>query len=169
MGNILDYTIGKGKVYIKTALDAERRAIGNCPEFEFTPEVEKLEHFDSQTGTRTRDRTVVLEKKGTIRIVFDEMNAENLRIALLSSTIEAGSSGDKLLDIFSASSINAEVWFEGLNDIGPRWNYYFPSIDFIPSQGISLISDEWMTVELNGDVQISNGSFGTAQLVRAGQ
>jgi hypothetical protein len=165
--DIRNYTIGKGLIYIKTSTDAQRRAIGNCPEFEFTPEIEKLEHFSAMSGVRERDRTVVLEKKGTLRIVIEEMTAENLRLALL-GTLEDGSSGDQIIDIFSESQISAEVWFEGQNDVGPKWNYYFGRVDFIPSSGISLISDEWMTVELNGDVQKVNGTFGTAEKVADG-
>ena len=165
--NILNYTIGKGAVYIKTSTDGTRRHIGNCPEFEFTPEIEKLEHFSSQAGVRERDRTVVLEKKGSLRIVFEEMTAENLRIALLGALTD-GSSGDQEIDIFSESSITAEVWFDGANDVGPKWNYYFPSVDFIPSSAIPLISEEWMQVEINGDVQKSNGSFGTASRIADG-
>jgi hypothetical protein len=119
------------------------------------------------SGVRERDRTVVLEKKGTLRIVIEEMTAENLRLALL-GTLEDGSSGDQIIDIFSESQISAEVWFEGQNDVGPKWNYYFGRVDFIPSSGISLISDEWMTVELNGDVQKVNGTFGTAEKIADG-
>lgn len=165
--NVLNYTIGKGAVYIKTSSDSERRHIGNCPEFEFTPEIEKLEHFSSQSGVRERDRTVVLEKKGTLRVVFEEMTAENLRLALLGA-LSSGSGGDQEIDIFSESAITAEVWFDGANDVGPTWNYYFPRVDFIPNSAIPLISEEWMQVEINGDVQKVNGTFGTASKIADG-
>lgn len=165
--NILNYTIGKGKVYIKLSGDSDRRPIGNCPEFEFTPEIEKLEHFSSMEGVRERDRTVVLEKKATLRVVFEEMTAENLKIALLGA-LSDGSGGDQIIDIFSESSVTAEVWFDGENDVGPKWNYYFPQVDFIPSSAIPLLSEEWMQVEINGDVQKVGGSFGTATKVADG-
>lgn len=165
--NIANLTIGKGRVYVKTSLDTARRAVGNCPEFEFTPELEKLEHFDSQSGIKERDRTVTISKKGTLRIVFEEMTAENLRLALL-GTLEDGSSGDQIIDIFSEGTISAEVWFDAENDIGPKWNYYFPRVDFTPSSGISLISDDWANIEISGDVQKVAGSFGTATKIADG-
>jgi hypothetical protein len=95
------------------------------------------------------------------------MTAENLKIALLGA-LTAGSGGDQEIDIFSESSITAEVWFDGSPDVGPTWNYYFPSVDFIPSGAVPLISEEWMQVEITGDVQKSNGSFGTATKIADG-
>lgn len=165
--NILNYTIGKGRVYIRVSGEADRRPIGNCPEFEFTPEIEKLEHFQAMSGVRERDRTVVLEKKGSLRIVFEEMTAENLRLALIGA-LSSGSGGDQEIDIFSESAIRCEVWFDGENDVGPKWNYYFPAVDIIPSGAIPLISEEWMQVELTGDVQKSNNTFGTASYIADG-
>lgn len=160
--NILNYTVGKGRVQIRVSGETNFRDIGNCPEFEFTPTIEKLEHFSSQTGVKSKDRTVVLSKAGTLRIVFEEMTAENLRLALLSSAPALQSGGDQELEIFAASSITAEVKFIGTNDVGPKWEYYFRQCDFIPSSGLQLISDEWLSVEITGDVAAVAGSFGTA-------
>jgi hypothetical protein len=166
--DIRNYAIGKGTAYIRiSGAGGDRIPLGNCPEFEFTPEIEKLEHFSSMEGVRERDKTVVLEKKGTLRIVFEEMTAENLQIALLGA-LSSGSSGDQEIDIFSESQISCEVWFDGNNDVGPKWNWYFGRVDFIPSSAIPLISEEWMQVEINGDVQKVNGSFGTATKISDG-
>ncbi len=165
--NVLNYTIGKGSVYIRVTGETDRRPVGNCPEFEFTPEVEKLEHFSAQSGVRERDRTVVLEKKGSLRIVFEEMTADNLRLALLGA-LTSGSGGDQEIDIFSESSIRCEVWFDANNDVGSKVNYYFPAVDIIPSGAVPCISEEWMQIEITGDVQKSNGSFGTASYIADG-
>lgn len=165
--NILNYTIGKGRIQIKRSGDAEFRDIGNVPEFEFTPEIDKLEHFSSMEGVRERDRTVVREKKGSLRIVFEEMTAENLSIALIGALTE-GSSGDQEIQIFSENAVTCEVKFIGQNEVGPVYEWYFPRVDFIPSGGVNLISDEWMNCEINGDVQKVNGSFGTATKIADG-
>ena len=37
----------------------------------------------------------------------------------------------------------------------------FHAVDFIPSSSISLISDEWGTLELSGECAAVSGSFGT--------
>lgn len=166
--NVLNYTVGKGRVQVRVSGETNFRDIGNCPEFEFTPEIEKLEHFSSQEGTREKDRTIILEKKGTLRIVMEELTAENMRLALLASAVTEQSGGDQELEIFGSDAITTEVKFIGTNDVGPKWEYYFRRVDFIPSSGISLISDEWLQVEITGDVATVNGSFGTATKIADG-
>ena len=49
----------------------------------------------------------------------------------------------------------------GTNDIGPKYEWLFHAVDFIPSSSISLISDEWGTLELSGECAAVSGSFGT--------
>ena len=166
--NILNYTVGKGRVQVRLTGETNFRDIGNCPEFEFTPTIEKLEHFSSQTGVKSKDRTIVLSKAGTLRVVMEELTAENMRIALLGNAISAESGGDQEIEIFGSSSITAEVKFIGTNDVGPKYEYYFRSVDFIPSSSINLISDEWLQVEISGDVAAVSGSFGTATLIADG-
>ncbi len=78
--NINNYYIGKGKVYWTPDGGAERE-LGNVPEFEFTPSLEKLDHYSSQAGVRSKDRSVVLEKSAQLRIVMEEWSVENLPAA----------------------------------------------------------------------------------------
>ncbi len=47
-----------------------------------TPTIEKLDHFSSLTGVKSKDRTEILSSAGTLDITFEEMTAENLRLAL---------------------------------------------------------------------------------------
>lgn len=166
--NIVNYTVGKGAVFIRISGETNFRHIGNCPVFTFTPTIEKLEHFSSLTGVKTKDRTEILSKSGTLKITFEEMTPENLRIALLSSAPTNGSGGDQNLDIFTQSSLRCEVKFVGNNSIGPRYEVYFAQVDFIPSGDIPWISEEWMQVELEGECGAVNGSFGTASKVADG-
>lgn len=159
--NINDYTIGKGVVSFKKDGDADYRDLGNVPEFEFTPEIENLEHFSSRQGVRTKDRTVVLSKSGSLRIVLEEWNVDNLALAFL-GTYEANTAGQDVIQIFSESEIKGSVKFEGTNDVGVKYTYVFNSVTFIPGSAIGLISDEWGTLELTGNVQSVEGSgFGT--------
>lgn len=158
--NVLNYYIGKGNVYFKRTGDADFRHVGNVPEFEFTPEIEKLEHFSSMVGTKSKDRTIIQEKSATVRIVMEEWTAENLAIAFLGS-VGADTAGDELIDIFSSSEINGALKFVGANDIGPRVEILLPSVTFIPGSSVNLISEEVAGLEINGDVNTVNGSFGT--------
>lgn len=166
--NIVNYTVGKGSVHIRVSGDTNFRHIGNCPVFSFTPTIEKLEHFSSMAGVKTKDRTEILSKSGTLNITFEEMTPENLRLALLSAAPVDGSGGDQILDIFTQSAIRCEVKFVGNNDIGPKYEVLFHQVDFIPSGEIPWISEEWMQVELEGECAAVNGSFGIATKIADG-
>lgn len=166
--NILNYTVGKGGVFVRLTGETNFRHIGNCPNFSFTPEIEELEHFSSMDGTKTVDRTIVLSKKGTLNVTFEEMTPENLRIALLGGDISTESGGDMEFSIFSNNAIRAEVKFVGSNDVGPREEWYFPAVDFIPSDEIPVISEEWRQIGISGKVSAVNGAFGTWRYVRDG-
>lgn len=159
--NVLNYTVGKGVVYFRKSGQADFRHLGNCPSFEFTPEIEKLDHFSSQSGVRSKDRTIVLEKKGTLRIVMEEITPENLALALLGAVTSGDSGGDENISIFSASEIAGEVKFVGTNDVGAKFTWDFLSVSFIPGSAINPISDEWMQLEITGEVAAVSGVFGT--------
>ena len=159
MASIANYTVGKGIVSLKAAGALTYADMGTCTEFEFTPEVEKLDHFSSRSGVREKDKSVVIQKSGTLRLVLDEWTVENLKLAVLGSS--ATVSGNDVIQIFDQSSVSGAIKFTGTNDIGPRYEWVFSSVDFIPSSSISLISDEWGTIELTGECAAVAGSFGT--------
>lgn len=162
--NVENYYIGKGIVYIKLTADADWVDIGNVPEFEFTPEVEKLDHFSSRAGVRSKDRSVVLEKAATIRMVMEEWTARNLSLALLGSVDDANPD-EVTIDIFSENSIQAQLKFVGTNEVGPKWTFEFPNVEFIPSAALNPISEEWGGIEVTGDVLFDDAtqSWGTAK------
>lgn len=158
--DIRNYTIGKGKTSFKPT-GGEYRELGNTPEFEFTPAIEKLEHFSSRSGIRNRDRTEVLSKSGSLRIVTDEWDPKNVAMAVLGS-IDTNTDGLDVIQIFSETAVSGSIKFEGTNDVGQKYTWEFLKVDFIPGSGINLISDEWGTLELSGDVSADEtGSFGT--------
>ena len=55
MASIENYTVGKGLVSFKKTGATSFADMGNCTEFEFTPEIEKLDHFSSRTGVGFKD------------------------------------------------------------------------------------------------------------------
>lgn len=162
--NVDNYYIGKGKVYIKLTDDADYIDIGNVPEFEFTPEIEKLDHFSSRAGVRSKDKSVVLEKAATLRMVMEEWTARNLALALLGA-VDASNPDEVTIEIFSLSAISAQVKFVGANDVGPKWTFEFPMVEFTPSAAINPISDEWGQIEITGDILYDdiNQTWGTAK------
>ena len=157
--DINNYYVGKGKVYW-TPSGGSEIDVGNVPEFEFTPEIDKLDHFSSREGTRTKDRSIVIEKSASVRIVMEEWTPENLANALLGDVL-ANTAGDEYIEIFSKSEVTGQLRFEGNNDVGPKIDIVLPSVSFIPGSTLGVISDEWGGIELTGDVLAVGGSFGT--------
>lgn len=166
--NVDEYAIAKGIVSMQPDMTGEWFDIGNVPEFEFTPTIEELAHFSSRTGVRTKDKTVILERGGDLRIVMEEWTAFNMSIVLLSDVEPVtGPPIGSSIDILSKASFSAAVRFQGMNDVGPKWNFQFNRVDFIPSSSLNLISEEWAGLEVTGhlaavDVGAGVMSFGTA-------
>lgn len=158
--NVDNYYVGKGKVYIKLEGEADYVDIGNVPEFEFTPTVDKLDHFSSREGTKTKDRSIVVQRSASLRMVMEEWTARNLALVLMGDVIESGNIVS--IDIFANNVAVAAVRFVGENDVGPKWTLEFPRVEFAPSSSINPISEEWGTLEATGEVVESNGTFGTA-------
>ncbi|WP_424363600.1 hypothetical protein [Methylocystis parvus] len=133
--------------------------VGNVPKFEFTPEVEKDEHFTSRAGIKVRDKTVILSKKGSLAITFEEGTMENMEIALLGTL--SGSSPNREIEIFDAAEITCQVKCEGTNDVGPRRSAFFGHVAFQPDSAVPFISDSWAQYDLKGEVNLDGlGSFG---------
>lgn len=156
-----NYYIGKGVVSFQKEGDTDYRDLGNVPEFEFTPELTKLEHFSSREGVKSKDLTIVTEKKGTLRIVLDEWDTANVALAFLGET-SINTEGQTVVDIFSLNAIRGKVKFTGQNEIGRKFEMIFNRVDFIPSSAINPISEEFGTLEITGDVAVDDdGKFGT--------
>lgn len=167
--NVDEYVVAKGIVTVQPNMTGDWFDVGNVPEFEFTPNLEELPHNSSRTGVRTRDKTVVLEKGGDLRIVFEEWTAFNMAIVMLSEVDDVvGPPTGSAIDILANSSYTAAVRLQMQNDVGPRWNIQFNRVDFIPSSSVNFISEEWAGLEVTGRlaaVDIGGGvmSFGTAK------
>jgi hypothetical protein len=157
--SINNYTVGKGIVSFRKDGAGAYADMGNCTEFEFTPELEKLDHFSSREGVRTKDKSIVIQKSGTVRLVLDEWTRDNIALAVLGTNAIVG--GQSITEIFDSNAIKGSLKFTGTNEVGPKYEWVFPAVEFVPSSSISLLSDEWGTIELTGDVLISGGSFGT--------
>ena len=164
--SIGNYYIGKGNVKIKLLGETEYVHVGNCPTFEFTAKVTQLDHFSSMTGVKIKDFTAVTEISGTLTMVFEELTARNMGLALLGLPTFATSPTPDAIDIFSDPVIYGAVQFVGANDIGPVWTVTFPLVSIKPNKALSLIGSSWGTVDLMGDVLFDHDSqtFGTAQV-----
>jgi hypothetical protein len=166
--NVQNYAIPKANVYF-TPVGGERRHIGNVPAANFSMEIERLEHFSAMAGIKIRDFTAVTSKSGTLTLTLEEMTLANLSLALLGSAPTADTDGDFGFDIGAADAITGRVEIIGSNDIGPKYTYDFPSVTFIPTDGVDFISDAddaVQSVQLEGEVNATGtpASFGRATL-----
>lgn len=153
------YFIGKGIVVFKPIGGTTFRALGNVPEFEFTPNTDTLDHFSSMAGVKTKDKTVVLSKGGELRIVMEELTANNLAMLVLGSVDETDPERP-IVNIFDVNAVSGEIRFYATNEIGPRWDGVFVGVDFLPSGSFQPISDEWGQLEVTGQIRAVSGAFG---------
>ena len=164
-----NYFIGKGIVSFKPTGAADYRDLGNVPELEWVPELEELEHFSSREGVRTRDKTVIVEKKATMRLILEEWTAENLALAFLGDVEVTGTAPDEVtkINLFSQNAINGALRYVGTNEVGPKYQFDALNVTIIPSgTGIGFITDEWGQMELNAEIGVdSNGQFATLELI----
>lgn len=95
--NTDNYFIGKGVVYWMGSGETAWRDLGNVPEFEVSLTLDKLDHFSSREGTRKKDRSIIREQGGTVRMVIEELTARNLELALMTTSsvaIDLDTTGD---------------------------------------------------------------------------
>ena len=93
-----NYTLGRGRVFFDrfppnvvvgalTRGDGERY-LGNTPEFSTTSESEDLEHFDSDSGIRTKDDSVQLTLDRSGAFACDNIDRENIALYFLGTASE---------------------------------------------------------------------------------
>lgn len=170
--NTGNYRIGKGAFWFKREGAADYVHMGNSPGSEFTPNIEKLEHFSSLQGTKEKDLTVVISRGGTLTITLDEWTPINLALAVL-GTVDELAVGGPTVQLFDQDAVAGSLKFISANDVGPKWDFYWHNVSFIPSAAINPISDEFGQIEVEGEVLVSQtapniGSFGYAQLTNLG-
>ncbi|TIN36848.1 MAG: hypothetical protein E5Y10_22230 [Mesorhizobium sp.] len=129
-----------------------QRDLGNIVECELTPSVDKLEHKKTRGGSKKTDFTQYNNQAVQIRIVLDEVTAENLAIELMSQVVE-NTDGTKTIRLMSVSTITGALEFIGDNNVGNKVHGVFPSVSFGPSGSFSPISgDDFGQLEITGDL-----------------
>jgi len=83
--NTDNYTIHRGKLFVRDKGATAWRALGNAPSFSLTPNVEKYEHFSSQAGIKLKDKEITQQVSAEVSITLDEFTGANLALPTLAS------------------------------------------------------------------------------------
>ena len=159
--NVNNYHIGKGIVSFKEAGSGTYTDLGNAPSFTYEPAVEKLEHFSSREGVKTKDFTAITQVGATITFTLDEITAENLAFFALAEQ-GVGTDGSVTLSGLTKTEFTGDIKVVGTNDIGQQVDFD-ATVSFVPSGEFRFITDEdnFSTIEIECEVQKdANGAFG---------
>lgn len=153
--------VGKGRVYTKLPGDTDFVDRGNILACTVTPKPTTLDHYSTRNGTKKKDLTVVTQQDVTVAFTMEEASADNMALMLMSA-VENSPPEHVTLNIFSQPQIIGAFRFIGKNDVGPQWTINLPTVSFIPSKALDMITDGWGSMEITGDVLADdNGNFGT--------
>lgn len=103
-----NYTLGKGIVYFNrkdavTGVYGGERDLGNAPSFGFTVALEKLEHFSSRGGLKSKDKSIISQVTPSCAFSLDEITNDNLSLLTLGDintvTQAAGSAIDEVVNV----------------------------------------------------------------------
>lgn len=138
-----NYTIGKGILYVATYTNGvvgTYEDVGNAPSIEVEPTIERLPHYSSRTGYRTKDKNPIIQTDYTLRFDLDEPGAANLTRFLMATR-----SG---VNILGLQATDAEFAFKFVTDnpAGPNATWHFHRVTIKPAGPMALISEEWATM-----------------------
>jgi hypothetical protein len=159
--NVQNYHIGKGIVSFKETGQSVFTDLGNAPSFTYSPTVEKLEHFSSREGVKTKDFTAITQVGATITFTLDEITGNNLAFFALAEQ-STGTGGNITLSGLSKTEFTGEIKVVGTNDVGQQVDF-LATVSFVPSGDFSFITDEdeFTVIEIEAEVQKDvNGFFG---------
>lgn len=156
-----NYFQGTGKL-LWTPTGGSQIDLGNIVECELTPSVDKLEHKKTRGGSKKTDFTQYNNQAVQIRIVLDEITAENLRLMFMSEVQNVGA-GQNQIKLMSESVITGALEFVGDNNVGNTVHGVFPSVSFGPTGSFSPISgDDFGQIEITGDLLATEHTDGSS-------
>lgn len=159
-----NYYVGKAIISFKKTGASTFTDLGNIPECEFSFNINKLDHFSSRAGVKSKDKSVIIDKSATVRLVMEEITAENMALAL-GGVVTTASDGSKSFGLMAENAIEGDLQIVGTNEIGNKVSWT-GKVSFAPSGSFNPISDEWGSVEATCEILAdAYGVFGTFTVV----
>lgn len=162
--------IGKGIVSFQKTGAGSYTDLGEVSQVELTLTTTKLDYFSSRLGIRTKVKSVVLERGGTIRLLMNEFSTYNAALVFL-GTVDSLAVGGPSINILDDDQIEGKLKFLGTNSIGPHWNVDLDKVQITPSRSINFINErDWGGMEVTGEIlqDTVTGKFGTLQMTNFG-
>ena len=114
------YSLGRGRVYFAELTSGRPSAggwrdLGNCPQFNISVAVETLKHQSSRSGLKVTDKEVVISQEISVSFQLDEINFQNLALALAGSSTAAALTNPAVAgvaDIQLTSSVVLGRWYD---------------------------------------------------------
>jgi hypothetical protein len=106
---------------------------------------ETLDHYSSRSGTRTKDKKVVLETGYNLNFDLDEFSVQNLTMYL------KGSVSGNVISANTQLDKEYSVKFVSDNPAGPNETWEFHRCKLTPGGSLNLISDEWSLMSITGE------------------
>jgi len=145
--SVQNYTIGKGVVYLgdwsgstPPTDPGDYNDVGNCSSAEVEPSVERLPHYSSRGGFRTKDRNPIIESNYTVNLVLDELAAVNVKRFLM------GTNTGRTVHMLTAPNQEYGLKIVEDNPIGPNKTWKFWRGTLAPNGPMQLIGDEYVTM-----------------------
>lgn len=126
-----DYLLGRGRLYLSTNLDAsgrpkEYRFLGNAEAFTVTIEAEELEHYSSQAGLKTLDRSVVMQQSCAIATQLTEIDMDNLASFMSGSKTSLAQGSGSVAGNDNVVTSGLDRWYD-LYDVAAPSGVYPPT------------------------------------------
>src|SRR3954468_7658304 len=149
--SIQNYHIGKAIVSFQEDGESTFLDLGNAPAFEWSPKVEKKEHFSSREGVSVKDFTAITKVGATIKLTLDEINPDN--IAIFALGVKETTGGTTKISAFKKTEIAGIIKVVGTNDIGQHVDFE-GRISVTPQGSFNLITDkdDFSTLEIEAEV-----------------
>lgn len=125
-----NYTLGRGRVFFDrfatgvnvtaATRGSGERYLGNTPEFSTNSESEDLDHFDSDSGIRTKDDSVQLSLDRSGAFTCDNISSENIALYFLgeaSTLVQASATG--VIETFDAGVMQGRFYQLGVSPARP--------------------------------------------------
>lgn len=121
-----NYTLGRGRLFAARYSAAQVNAgitaatmppggykyIGNTPEINITSEEETLDHFDSDSGIRTKDDSVSLQVNRTGSFTTDNIDAANLAMLFLADGVNTVTQASATAATYTFTAAARGMWIQ---------------------------------------------------------